>query len=424
MTETPPRRRLPLAHAVAAAVGLLAAGVPAAGRAATAAPTVEVANYWVAPSEKKALDVYRRAWAALGGRWIDTPAHDRSAELKMVMDRIANGYPPTVMQWNANEGSRELPEMGVIQDIDAVARADHWRKVLPPMVLQAISYQGHVILAPTGIHAENWLWTNRRIFDQLGLTPPATWDAVLTDARKIAAAGYHPIAMGNGPWEVTQLFNGIVYAVYGRAGYLRLMKETDPKAAADPKMIQALTLLKRLRPFVWTDPAKPTWAQATRDVGSGRAAMQFMGDWAKGELLDAGFRVGRDFRCTPAPGTGDAYFLDIDAFAFPLTSRPEDRQAQLTFARMVMTVKNQLAFNALKGSISVRTDVPPEQLDACARVGLDRIMHPDSLVQAQSIAMPTQMSEAWIALVARYFNDPAMTPEAAQARIADILSRR
>lgn len=384
-------------------------------------PTVEVAHFWIAPSENKALDVYRRAWTAAGGRWTDTMAANRTAELQMVLDRIANGYPPTVMQWNVHEGSQELSEMGVVQDIEEVATADHWRDFLPASILEAITYKGRVFLAPTNIHAENWLWTNRKIFDELGLEPPRSWDEVLSSAEKIAAAGHQPIAMGNGPWEVSLIFNAIIYGVYGRDDYLRLMKGADAQAVMDDRMIQALELLRRLKPYISTDRADKTWAGASRAVGEGRAAMQFMGDWAKGELLNAGFVLGKDFRCSLTPGTADTYFLDIDAFAFPLTNRIEDQQAQALFARKTMQMDNQVAFNAIKGAISVRTDVTQDQIDSCARIGLDRIAKSNLTVPAQSSAMPTHMSEGWIVAVANYLNDSSVTPKAAQKELYELL---
>ena len=43
-------------------------------------------------------------------------------------------------------------------------------------------------------------------------------------------------------------------------------------------------------------------------------------------------------------------------------------------------------------------------------------------VSAQSMTMPSQMSQGWIEVVADFFNDPRMTPESAQRQLADVLS--
>ncbi len=390
----------------------------------TSPPTVEVIHFWVSQSESKALNVYRQAWKTLGGKWDDLPVKDKDAELKLVTDRIANGYPSTVMQWNANEGSKELPAMGIVQDIEEVAAADRWRDFLPRGVIDQISYKGRVYFAPTNIHAENWLWTSKKIFDQLKLPSPTSWDSLLDSAAKIKAAGYTPIALGSGTWEISLIFNDIVYSVYGAEAYTRLMSGGDPRAALEPAMLKALGILRRLSAFIEPVRTGKTWADATLSVGRGRAGMQFMGDWAKGELTEAGLVADKDFRCTLAPGTESVYFVVVDAFAFPVTNNAHDRRSQLLFARQIMNTDNQLAFNRIKGSIPVRTDIQRNNLDACGKIGLDLISRKGGQVSVQSMTMPSHMSQGWIDVLADYVNDPKMTPQNAQRQLADVLSQK
>ena len=125
-----------------------------------------------------------------------------------------------------------------------------------------------------------------------------------------------------------------------------------------------------------------------------------------------------------APGTESVYFVVVDAFAFPITNNGQDRRSQLLFARQIMDVDNQLAFNRIKGSIPVRTDVQRKNLDACGKVGLDLISRKGSQVAAQSMTMPSQMSQGWIDIVADYFNDPKISAVHAQHQLADVLSQK
>lgn len=387
-------------------------------------PTVEVVHFWISQSENKALNVYRQAWKGLGGKWNDLPVKDKDAELKLVTDRIANGYPSTVMQWNANEGSKELPAMGVVQDIEEVAAADRWRAFLPENVVDQISYKGRIYFAPTNIHAENWLWTNKKIFDKLKLPVPTSWDSLLDSAAKIKAAGYTAVALGSGTWEISLIFNDILYSLYGHTGYTRLMGGGDPQAAMRPEMLKALGILRQISALAEPVRTGKTWADATLSVGRGKAGMQFMGDWAKGEMTEAGLVADKDFRCALAPGTESVYFVVVDAFAFPVTNNEQDRRSQLLFARQVMNTDNQLAFNRIKGSIPVRTDIQRNHLDSCGKIGLDLISRKGGQVSAQSMTMPSQMSKGWIDVVADYFNDPKMTPASAQRQLADVLAQK
>ncbi|RUM22148.1 carbohydrate ABC transporter substrate-binding protein [Rhizobium vallis] len=402
----------------------LAAAAPAAQAFAEEDLAVDVVHFWVSKSESAALDVYRKAWAAAGNRWVDMPAESKVAVQRTVSDRIANGYPPAVMQWNANYGSRELPEMGIVLDIDEVAKADHWQDVIPATVLDRISYKGKIYFAPTNIHAENWLWTSTAVLAEAGVKTPQSWDEIFDAAEKIKAKGRLPIALGGTRWEVSLIFNDIIYQTFGPEGYARLMGG-DATLVQDPRMLEALDLLRRLSAYVEPiDQRKDkTWADATAAVGQGKAGMQFMGDWAKGELAARGYSVDKDFDCSLAPGTSIAYFMVIDAFAFPLTNREGTQEAQLAFARMVLDRDNQIAFSRIKGSLPVRTDVDPSGLDRCGKLGLEMIKARNGEVSAQSQAMPSQVSEGWIGVVGDFFNDRTITPKDAQQRLHDLLTQ-
>lgn len=387
-------------------------------------PTAEVVHFWISQSESKALDVYRRSWRDQGGVWYDEPAKDKPSELKALSERMVKGYPPTAMQWHANEGSKELPAMGVVQDIDDLATAEHWRDFLPKNVVDLISYNGKIYFAPVNIHAENWLWSSTAIFDRLHLAQPTSWDDVFDSAAKIKAAGYIPIALGSQPWEISLVFNDIIFSVYGVDGYRRLMGANGAYAAMEPAMLTALHIFRRLSTYVAPSRTGKSWADAALDVGRGRAGMQFMGDYSKGELTNAGLVVDKDFRCQLAPGTESSYFIVIDAFAFPNTNNKSVRSSQLAFASMLMDNKNQLAFNGLKGSIPVRTDIQRVKLDRCGKIGMELISNRSKQMSAQSMIMPSQMSQGWIDIVAEYFNNPKISAVSTQRQLAELLSQK
>lgn len=396
--------------------------IPLYEAAAGQGQALDVVHFWISKSESAALDVFRTAWVEQGNRWADLPTENKVAEQRVVSERIANGYPPSVMQWNANEGSRELPEMGIVLDIDQVAREDGWREVLPAAVMKRITYEDKVYFAPTSIHAENWVWTNQAIFDELGLETPQTWDEIFEAADRMQAAGYTPLALGAANWEVSLIFNDIVYYMMGSEGYERVIS-ADADSVLDPRMLEALRMLRRLSQYAEPLPQRQdkTWADATAMVGSGEAGMQFMGDWAKGELIARGYDVDKDFGCSLAPGTSIAYFMVIDAFAFPLTNREGGDDAQRAFARMVLEPENQVAFSRIKGSLPVRIDVDPAGLDRCGQLGLKLLLQENRGVSAQSMAMPSQMSEGWIAVIADFFNDSTLSPQAAQQRLHQVV---
>lgn len=91
---------------------------------------------------------------------------------------------------------------------------------------------------------------------------------------------------------------------------------------------------------------------------------------------------------------------------------------------MVLDRDNQVAFSRIKGSLPVRTDVDPSGLDRCGRLSLQMIAEKKGEVSAQSMAMPAQMSEGWIGVLADFFNNQTISPQTAQQPLHEVVMLR
>lgn len=96
------------------------------------------------------------------------------------------------------------------------------------------------------------------------------------------------------------------------------------------------------------------WNESTDLVIKGKAAMQWMGDWAKGEFAAEGKQPGKDYLCAPAPGTKNTFMFNIDSFAFFSLQNKDDADAQKALASAILDPAFQRTFNLNKGSIPVR----------------------------------------------------------------------
>src|SRR5439155_14513667 len=81
-------------------------------------------------------------------------------------------------------------------------------------------------------------------------------------------------------------------------------------------------------------------------------------------------RAGIDYGCLPGLGPHAPYVVQGDAFVFPRTTDPDAIAAQKLLTSVIVQPGIQLAFNRLKGSIPIRSDVDVSQLDACAQKGM------------------------------------------------------
>ena len=103
-------------------------------------------------------------------------------------------------------------------------------------------------------------------------------------------------------------------------------------------------------------------------VIQGKAAFQFMGDWAKGEFVAAGKAPGKDFLCAAAPGSANAFTFNVDSFAMFKLKDAGAQKAQADLAAAIMGTEFQEVFNLNKGSIPVRLNMNMAKFDDCAKL--------------------------------------------------------
>jgi glucose/mannose transport system substrate-binding protein len=150
------------------------------------------------------------------------------------------------------------------------------------------------------------------------------------------------------------------------------------------------------------------WNLATAMVINGDAAFQLMGDWAKGEFINAGKVPGEDFLCFRFPGTADQVTFNADQFAlFDQGGDVSSEQASLASA--ILSPSFQSAFNVVKGSAPARTDVSDEAFDACGKkaiADLAAAAHTGNLFgsMAHGHAAPAGIKNAIYDVVTAHFN--------------------
>jgi glucose/mannose transport system substrate-binding protein len=155
-------------------------------------------------------------------------------------------------------------------------------------------------------------------------------------------------------------------------------------------------------------------------VINGKAGMQFMGDWAKGEFTAAGKKPGTDFLCLAAPGTDKAFTFNIDSMAMFKVKSPDAQKAQATLASAIMSPEFQEVFNLNKGSIPARAGVSRAKFDSCAIKSMDDMDASNKgggLVPswAHGMAMPSATQGAMVDVIAKFMNSNMSSKDAAAA---------
>ena len=351
---------------------MMSAAVAVASAGAASAAEVEVLHWWTAGGEAAALNVLKQDLEGQGITWRDMPVAGGGGEAAMtaLRARVTAGDAPTAVQVLGFDLLDWTEQGDVLANLDEVATAGNWDAVIPA-ALQRFSKPGdHWVAAPVNVHSTNWVWANKAVLDELGIAQPTTWDEFIAALQKAKDAGKVALAHGGQPWQEATIFDSAVLASGGPEFYQKSMIDLDPEALGSDQMVAAFDKMEQLRGFVDDNFSGRDWNLASAMVINGEAAFQIMGDWAKGEFLNAGKKPGTDFLCFRVPGTEGTVTFNSDQFMMFRQDDPEATKAQMAMAAAIESPEVQVAFNTVKGSVPARTDGPDTEFDDCGKKGM------------------------------------------------------
>jgi glucose/mannose transport system substrate-binding protein len=398
------------------AVAAIMMGSMAGVSAVHAAESVEVLHWWTSGGEAAALDVLKKDLESKGISWTDMPvAGGGGTEAMTVLRaRVTSGNAPTAVQMLGFD-ILDWAKEGALGNLDETAAKEGWDKVIPTALQQFSKYDGHWIAAPVNVHSTNWVWINKAALDKAGGKEPQNWDELIALLDNFKAQGITPVAHGGQPWQDATIFDAVVLSL-GTDFYKQAFIDLDPAALGGDKMKEAFDRMTKLRSYVDDNFSGRDWNLASAMVIEGKAGLQFMGDWAKGEFVKAKKVPGTDFVCMRFPGTQGSVTFNSDQFAMFKVS--EDKvPAQLQMASAIESPTFQSAFNVVKGSVPARTDVPDTDFDACGKKGIKDLAEANASGKlfgsmAHGHANPASVKNAIYDVVTRQFNGELSSEEA------------
>ncbi len=388
---------------------LAAAAALATSASLAAAADVEVLHWWTSGGEAAALNVLKDDLAAQGVGWQDMPVAGGGGTQAMTVlrARVTAGNPPSAVQllgFDITDWAKE----GALANLDPVAEPGGWDSVVPEALQKFSKYDGHWVAAPVNIHSTNWVWANKPLLDELGIAQPTTWDELVAAMDKVKAAGKTAVAHGGQPWQDATIFDAVAMSTGGPEFYEKAFIELDPETLGSDTMKEVFDRMTVIRGYVDDNFSGRDWNLASAMVINGDAAFQFMGDWAKGEFLNAGKVPDQDFLCFRFPGTEEQVTFNTDQFAV-FKQGDSLTQEQTAFAEAVESPEFQVAFNKVKGSVPARTDVSVESFDACGQKAYEQLKAASSSgnlfgSMAHGHANPASVKNAMYDVITAQFN--------------------
>ena len=385
---------------------------------------VEVLHWWTSGGEAAAVQELQKMLQNEGHTWRDFAVAGGAGANAMtaLKSRAVSGNPPTAAQVKGPQ-IQEWAALGVLTNLDDVAQAESWDKLVPGVVADIMKYEGHWVAVPVNVHRINWLWCNPAVFQKAGAQYPKTWDEFFAACEKIQKAGLIPVGFGGQAWQEATAWESIVAGVGGTDFYKKTLIQADEQALVSETMVKALDIFKRIKPYTDKNAPGRDWNLATTMVIKGEAAMQFMGDWAKGEFTAAGKVPGKDYDALTVPGTADAFLFNVDSFIMFEVKDPAAKAAQKAMARLILSPDFQVAFNVNKGSIPVRAGIAETPFDAVAIASMkdfEATAKSGGLMpsMAHEMAVSPAVRGAMFDVITNFYNSDMSAADAAQ-KLAD-----
>ncbi|MEO8182978.1 MAG: ABC transporter substrate-binding protein [Deltaproteobacteria bacterium] len=302
---------------------------------------LKVASSWFSASEQEALQVTLTAFQQQTGATVEVvPLKQTQSErtVQYQSNEVDVGQENFYNLTNSFSNSAgELTALNLAEQGELTAGISK----LFPQVRTALTVQGQLIGIPMNLHRENTL----HYVKSLMATPPTTLaelKQVCTDYVAGGKVGAKPLAIAKADWVYRIAFESMLPSavVAGTAG----------TSAAHDSFAAAADVIDyyRAQDCLWVAPDEQGWAQAAQALIDGKAKMLIHGDWAKGYLVQLGWRAGTDFDVVSAPGSDGAFYYGIDTFAINKNSPRKDLAIQ--FIKIALTASVQASFSEKKGS--------------------------------------------------------------------------
>lgn len=387
---------------------------------------IEVVHGWKTAGDARAVYALKELLHPLNHHWADRRQyHDIIGDVDKL---IAKGTPPTAAAI-AGVKVNNWGGKNILADLSEVANQQKWSQILPEELQRFCYIDGKPSAAILNVARVNVLWVNLTLVEQVGWnSPPTRWQDFFSLCQKLQDQGITPIAHSEEAWQIATIFEVVALGTGGAQWFKRAFIEAQESALTGNEMKQCLTALRQLKPYCSHDPVGRDFSLVSADIISGRAAIQIMGDWTRGELEGGGMVLDKDYTFWPAPGNNEFSFASDTLLMFKQND-PIRQQAQLNFSRLLMSKEGQLAYNACKGSTPSRLDFKSTDLDTYTQVTHKAFMQSaktQTLVPSaiHNMALQNKAKEALISAIDSFWKNTHISETQAAKMIMDAVKTR
>ena len=396
------------------------------------AKQLEIFHWWTAPGEREAADAMFAALQAANPdiEIVENPVPGGGGtEHRVVLKaRITAGIPPDTFQTLGGAELKDYVDSGVLEPLDDFYSSTGYGDKIPQPLLKAVTIDGHPYSVPLNMHLENILYYNKKLFDELSLAAPTSYEELIAacDAIKEARPEMACLAVGSKDnWSDVFVLDTIMLELGGPEYYVQFFKgEID--VANDPIFRESLEKFAALQPYInMSDHSSLTWDQAVSAVGSEQAAMTIMGTWAIGAFIKgSNWQPDVDFGAVNYPTKPERILLfHPDTYGCTVGApHPEECQAWLN---VVASPELQIPTDVTQGGLFARTDIDPTEFPDPIRQEMQQFVadNPDKLILDQhGTILPNAAQVQYRVIISTFFASNNPDVDATIAETADMMT--
>jgi len=241
---------------------------------------------------------------------------------------LSSNTAPDFFKWWSNFRIKPLVDEGLLEDVSDIWAEGVKSGVWPKTVSGEVTFKGKQYAIP--YHYSHWgVIYNKKVFQELGITIPKTWDQFIAACEKIKASDRAPICMTlEGRWQSTLWWSEVIMKTDADL-YLGLV--SGKIKFSDPAALKAMEKWVALSKYYPKDMTLP-WMETYPNVVSGKYAMTLLGDWLFTSMAAIGADLDTDIGWFPVPSItpkGNGFVLEISPIAIPKNSPNKERTKKL-----------------------------------------------------------------------------------------------
>lgn len=323
---------------------------------------------------------------------------DIYSDTGLITQLQSSEVPDIYFQWAGFPLSRDV-EAGYAMDLTA-AMADGWADSFIESAFTpgaGTTVAGNIHMVPLSLDVTNTIWYNTAIFEEYGLTTPATWEEFLTVIRTLAEAGETPIVTGNNElWPLGNWASHVAGRVIPAADMDAAFRQE--KTFAEAGFLRPLQLMQELHEAgafnrdmqgLGADPAMAAFFQEA-------AVMHPIGSWLVGsaaEMADEGFAFSQfDTPLIDPAAEAPASAIGVLTGLVVHANSPNP-DAAITFLKFLTSPEMQAIW--AEGGALTPVDGVTAEIDPQMQAMADLLANADGMVPPPDTTYPVPVAEAY-----------------------------